>query len=607
MALKDFADRLRQLFTPASEVLSPDTKPLPVISPTPTPSGPFQLRQTFGWKNSAFNSVTWSPDGQHVAAASNDTCIYIWSTTTGDLEELLEGHQRSVLSVAWSPDSRLLASGAADNTVRVWEAQSGRALRTLEGHQRSVLSVAWSPDSRLLASGAAEGDGRLWSCETWQEVKRYKPLAPKYQLLTVGFTSVTETASTFGDEDIAVRAWNPEEIELSDVQAAPTSIHSTSVKIVFVGESNVGKSCLALRLAENRYEEQGSTLGMKLWTLPREKLDPQAIKPPGEKCDVTLWDLGGQDEYRLVHQLFLHDTTLALVLLDPTRGRTAFEEVEGWNLRLEKQLHGRKPIKLLVGTKLDADNSTVDQAGLRQLIETCGFDGYFSTSAKKPRGIEELRAAIAAALDWDNLAKTTRPVVFQQVRDAIEARRKADEVVLLYRDLEEQIRQANPDQFDLGDVDTVVKQLAVQGVVVDTRESSGQRVLVLRIEEIERYAGSLILTVRDNPRGVPALEEQDIVVGRLAFPGIKREERLHPVQERFVVESVVQFLLEYGICFRHEGTLIFPSLFPETVTREVIKMKPAHKSGGGSRARKVSAWYRAYGDQPQARFPRRTA
>jgi len=34
---------------------------------------------------------------------------------------------------------------------------------------------------------------------------------------------------------------------------------------------------------------------------------------------VVLRDFGGQDEYRSVYQMILHDTTLALGLIDPTR------------------------------------------------------------------------------------------------------------------------------------------------------------------------------------------------------------------------------------------------------------------------------------------------
>ena len=133
--------------------------------------------------------------------------------------------------------------------------------------------------------------------------------------------------------------------------------------------------------------------------------------------------------------------------------------------------------------------------------------GYLGYQCQDGDGIPELREALAAALDWDKLAKTTRPLVFQQVREAIAAHRDNGEIVLPYNELAEQIRQEHAEQFDPADVDTVVKQLAVQGVVVDTRESSGQRVLVLRIEEIERYAGALILAARENPNGVPALEE----------------------------------------------------------------------------------------------------
>jgi GTPase SAR1 family protein len=92
---------------------------------------------------------------------------------------------------------------------------------------------------------------------------------------------------------------------------------------VLVGESSVGKSGLALRLAEDRFEDQVSTHGMRLWSMPPEKLSPAMAAPSGERREVVIWDLGGQDEYRLVHQLFLHDTTLALMLLDTRRLRSA--------------------------------------------------------------------------------------------------------------------------------------------------------------------------------------------------------------------------------------------------------------------------------------------
>ncbi|MBM4258915.1 MAG: hypothetical protein FJ147_23805 [Deltaproteobacteria bacterium] len=237
-------DRLKKFFDPGSPTLAKTSSFGPVVRPA---TFPYHLRQTLGWPASNFHSVAWSPDGQPIAAGSEDRCIRIWNITTGDLEQLLEGHQSSVRSVAWSPDGSRLASGSDDQTVRVWEVSSGRALRTLAGHQNFVQSVAWSPDGSHLASGSADGEVRLWSTETWSAVARHATPSPKYFLLDVSFGAVTSAAEQFDNDDIAVRSW-PITGDDTVVVTASSSVHSTSAKVVLVGESNVGKSCLALRL-----------------------------------------------------------------------------------------------------------------------------------------------------------------------------------------------------------------------------------------------------------------------------------------------------------------------------------------------------------------------
>ena len=78
-----------------------------------------------------------------------------------------------------------------------------------------------------------------------------------------------------------------------------------------------------------------------------------------------------------MHQLFLHDTTLALILLDPTRD-TAFEDAVEWNIRLEKQLRGRPAVKLLVGTKDDQLEDQIRrdltyQPQITKLLQDCRY------------------------------------------------------------------------------------------------------------------------------------------------------------------------------------------------------------------------------------------
>jgi GTPase SAR1 family protein len=160
------------------------------------------------------------------------------------------------------------------------------------------------------------------------------------------------------------------------------SVRFRSTKIVLIGESDQGKTCLAIRLTADRYEEPGTTHGMQIWTLPPDRIGQP---PADERREIFIWDFGGQPEYQLIHQVFLHDTTLALFLFDPTRGESAFADMEMWSRRLKAQLLGRRAVKLLIHSKLDqSPDSVVDPGRLEKLKSEYGFDGYFAVSAKHP-------------------------------------------------------------------------------------------------------------------------------------------------------------------------------------------------------------------------------
>jgi hypothetical protein len=297
-----------------------------------------------------------------------------------------------------------------------------------------------------------------------------------------------------------------------------------------------------------------------------QRLDESAKVPAGQRRDVVLWDMGGQEEYRLVHQLFLRDTTVALVLFDPTRGLTAFKEVETWNKYLEKQLGDRLAKKLLVGAKIDEPVDTIDLQAVDRFKQEGGFAGYYESSAITGRGVAELGKALSKVIDWDHLGKTSRPELFQRIRDDIEARRKRGDVVLPLRELQARFGPENLPptiirRLRSGAVQAVADQLAMQGLLAQSKVSTGEPVLVLQIQEIERYAGSLILAARNNPRGVPALEIKALAQVDFPLPGIAKKDRLPPEHEKPVIECTVQLLLEHGVCFQHEGLLIFPTLF----------------------------------------------
>jgi len=569
-------------------------------------------------------SVAFNPCGERIAlglshaSGSDDKTVKVFDASSGKLILEFHGHRDGVSSVAFDPSGKILVSGSRDNSIKIWEAETGKILRTLEGHTSNIDIVVFSPDGKILATKGSDRAIFLWNCTTWEVMavipgdrrsnENWTPALAFHPTLPLLASVGSMLGSLQSRDSESIHLW---ELDLDLLLGRPVTqaVTYTSAKVVLVGESNVGKSYLSHRLATGQAPEQGmvgSTHGMKFWPLdPRSEEQSSSVKPKlpsvfseklfgrrdgvdkSERRDIVLWDMGGQEEYRLIHQLFLHDTTVALMLFDPTRGATAFKEVEAWNKSLEKQLRGRAAVKILVGAKLDKASDMVDRQQLERLLQECGFVGYCETSALNGRGLEELCEMLAGAIDWNGLGKTSRPELFQAIRDEIENRREKGVVVMLFDDLDQdlqtneksetfflmqhEVATASDSEAGTKALDAVCSQLAQQGTIARAKTSSGKDALIFRIEEVERYAGSLILAAKANQkdRGVPALELRAMAQEQFHFSQIMESERLPRTEEKAVVECTLQLMLEHGICFEHEGLLIFPSLFaPAAGVRE---------------------------------------
>ncbi|MCX7992248.1 MAG: Ig-like domain-containing protein [Fimbriimonadales bacterium] len=117
------------------------------------------------------NQIAYSPDGQYLASASEDSTIKIWRLSDGQLVRTLTGHASGVFSLAFSPDGQYLASGSEDAAVKIWRVSDGQLIRTLTGHAAGLRSVVFSPDGQYLATGGLDNLIKLWQTADWQEAR----------------------------------------------------------------------------------------------------------------------------------------------------------------------------------------------------------------------------------------------------------------------------------------------------------------------------------------------------------------------------------------------------------------------------------------------------
>ena len=110
---------------------------------------------------SQVRAVAFSPDGHHIAAASNEH-VNLWHS--GTWQNLAALDVRQVTSIAFSPDGTRLATGGTlpEQTIRLWGVESGNLVAEFSGHKSKVESLAFSPDGRLLASGSFDSTILLW-------------------------------------------------------------------------------------------------------------------------------------------------------------------------------------------------------------------------------------------------------------------------------------------------------------------------------------------------------------------------------------------------------------------------------------------------------------
>merc|ERR1712083_524879 len=150
-------------------------------------------------------------------------------------------------------------------------------------------------------------------------------------------------------------------------------------KLLLIGDSGVGKSCLLLRFADDTYTESHiSTIGVdfKIRTI---QLDGKTIK-------LQIWDTAGQERFRTITSSYYRGAHCIIVVYDITDA-DSFGNVKQWLEEIQRYAcEGVN--KLMVGNKCDlASKRAVEKKSAEEFAAKLDIP-FLETSAKSNNNVE---------------------------------------------------------------------------------------------------------------------------------------------------------------------------------------------------------------------------
>lgn len=153
-----------------------------------------------------------------------------------------------------------------------------------------------------------------------------------------------------------------------------TEIPDYIFKIIFAGDSSVGKSNIISRFYKDKFTENlGSTVGVEFYSKVVHCQNNKLAK-------LQIWDTAGQERFRSITSSYYKGAKGAFLVYDVTR-KSSFETVQGWFRDIVNLTGNKNVIVILVGNKSDLVNErevTEDEG--KDLAKTLNIP-FFETSA----------------------------------------------------------------------------------------------------------------------------------------------------------------------------------------------------------------------------------
>lgn len=174
------------------------------------------------------------------------------------------------------------------------------------------------------------------------------------------------------------------------------------MKLLLVGDSGVGKSCLLLRFVEDKFNPSFiTTIGIDF------KI--RTIESKGKRIKLQVWDTAGQERFRTITTAYYRGAMGIVLIYDVTDSRS-FENVENWFQTVTQHANEDAQI-FLVGNKCDDEvNRQVSKEQGQELAAKLNIP-FLEASAKSNENVDSIFYELAGIIQEkhveENVGSTT--------------------------------------------------------------------------------------------------------------------------------------------------------------------------------------------------------
>ena len=153
----------------------------------------------------------------------------------------------------------------------------------------------------------------------------------------------------------------------------------TTLKILIIGESGVGKSSLMLRFVDDVFDpELPATIGVDFRVT--------SMNVDGTRVKLAIWDTAGQERFRTLTPSYYRGAQGVIFVYDVTN-RSTLEKLDHWLVETETYSTKGDAVRMIVANKIDMPNREVSrEEGLKLARRFRAL--FIEASAKTKEGVQ---------------------------------------------------------------------------------------------------------------------------------------------------------------------------------------------------------------------------